>query len=114
MYDRMLIRKTHRITKIIATILLIVIVAVFSYSELGQFGFNNPASQDYCEIIKAAQASKDITKALFTLQVDKSLCLHRIDETNQYNRTFALLDFEQFHAPQKTTEVYLLNRTFLI
>lgn len=109
----MLISKIHRVSNIVAAILLTVIVSVFSYSELGQYGYDN-ASNDYCEIVKSAQASKDITKDLFMLQVDKSLCFHCIDETNQHNKTFAILDFEQFHTPQKTTKVYLFNRTFLI
>ena len=111
--DNMLISKTHRISNIVAAILLTVIVSVFSYSELGQYGCDN-AVNDYCEIVKSVQASKDLTKDLFKQQVDKSLCFHIIDETNQYNKTFAILDFEQCHTPRKTTEIYLFNRTFLI
>jgi hypothetical protein len=111
--DNMLINKTHKISKIVATILLTVIVSVFSYSELGQYGCDN-AVNDYCEIVKSAQASKDLSRNLFKQQVDKSLCFHIIDETNRYNKTFTILDSEQFHTPQKTTEIYLFNRTFLI
>lgn len=109
----MLISKTHRISNIVAAILLTVIVSVFCYSELGQYGFDN-AANDYCKIVKSAQVSKDITKDLFKPQVDKALCFHCIDETNQNTKALSILDSEQFYTPQKTTEVYLFNRTFLI
>lgn len=111
--DNMLISKIHRISSIVAAILLTVIVSVFSYSELGQYGFDN-AANDYCEIVKSAQASKDITKDLFKLQVDKSLCFHCLGENKQNTKVFLILDSEQFRTPQKTTEIYLFNRAFLI
>ncbi|MHB8929236.1 MAG: hypothetical protein ACYC5R_01420 [Melioribacteraceae bacterium] len=110
----MLISKTHRISKVIAAILLTVIVSVFSYSELGQYGFNNPTANDYCEIVKSAQASKDLTSNLFKLQVDRTIYLHCTEEENQLIASFKQVYSEQFHTPQKTTEVYLFNRTFLI
>jgi len=77
--DNMLINKTHRISNIVAAILLTVIVSVFSYSELGQYGCDNEVN-DYCEIVKSAQASKDLSRNLFKQQVDKSLYFHCIDE----------------------------------
>ncbi len=111
----MLISNTHRISKIVAAILLAVIISVFSYSELGQYGFDN-TTNDYCEIVKSAQASKDLTNNLFKLQVDKTISLHWIVEEINIIVAFKFnkLVSEQFHTPQKTTKVYLFNRTFLI
>jgi hypothetical protein len=113
-YDNMLLSNTNKISKVVATILLAAIVSVFSYSELWQNCFDNPTSNDYCEIVKSAQASKNLTKDLFKPQVDKSLCFHCIDEIDQRTKAFTIFVSEQFHTPQKTTEVYLFNRTFLI
>ncbi|MDF1613118.1 hypothetical protein [Stygiobacter electus] len=90
----------------------------FSYSELGQFAFEkeHPATQDYCEIVKVtkAETGKIALNNLFNLKVDKSIFLPYIDETRKQNTSFTKLDIEHLHSPQKTTEIYLYNRAFLI
>jgi len=110
----MLISKTHRISELVSLVLFAVIISVFSYSELGQYGFDNSGANDYCEIVKTAQVSKDLTNILFKLQIDKTICFHCVNEIDQQTKEFIILDSEQFHTPQKTNDVYLFNQAFLI
>ena len=97
----------------------------FSYSELGQFTFEkeHPATQDYCEIVKVtkAETGKTSVSDLFKLKVvqrtpfgEKSFSLHCIYEASKHCTLYYQLDIEHFHSPQKTTEIYLFNRAFLI
>lgn len=97
----------------------------FSYSELGQFvgEKENAAAQDYCEIVKVtkAETGKVAVSDLLKLRVvrrtpfgNNSICLPCIDETSIYRTSYYQLDIEHFHSPQKTTPLYLYNRTFLI
>lgn len=107
--------RINKISRLISIIILTIIVSVFIDSELIENCSKWNTAQDYCEIVKGAtQGSKDLTKDLFKLQLDKSICFHCIDETKQVTNAFTVLDSEHFHTPQKTTEVYLFNRTFLI
>lgn len=118
MQNSMLIHYINKATKIIAAIILTLIVFTFLHSEAGLLNYDgdNHGSHDYCEIVKTATAkvTKDSSQDIYKLQVDKSICYHCIDETKQLTKAFSILDFEQFYTPQKTTEVYLFNRTFLI
>ena len=90
----------------------------FSYSELGQFvsGKENSSSQDYCEIVKVikTEVGKVAISDLLKLKVEKSICMHCIDETSIHCTSYYQLDIEHFQTPQKTTPLYLYNRTFLI
>ncbi|MEW6195599.1 MAG: hypothetical protein AB1521_10635 [Bacteroidota bacterium] len=118
MQNSMLIDYINKTTKIIAAIILTVIVFTFLHSEAGLLNYDgdNHGAHDYCEIVKTAatKITKDISKSVVSLKVDKSICFHCIDETKQSTKAFTILDSEHFHTPQKTTEVYLFNRTFLI
>ena len=90
----------------------------FSYSELGQFAFEkeHPATQDYCEIVKVtkAETGKAAVGDLFKLKVEKSFSPHFIDEINIHFTSLNKLSIENLYSPQKTTKLYLYNRTFLI
>ena len=91
----------------------------FAYSEIGQFTveIEHPATQDYCEIVKVtkAETGKAAVSALFKLKVEKQICLHCIDLTNERILSYIKLDLEHFHTPQSTiNKIYLYNRTFLI
>ena len=113
-----MVSKIKKISNVIAAIILTVIVFAFLHSEAGLLNYDgdNHGSHDYCEIVKTAatKITKDISKSVVSLKVDKSICFHCIDETQQSTKAFTILDSEHFHTPQKTTEVYLFNRTFLI
>lgn len=103
---------------IAAIFVLAPLIFWFSYSELGQLvgEKGNAAAQDYCEIVKVtkAETGKIALNNLVNLKVDKSICLPYIDETRIQNTSFTKLDIEHFRSPQKTTEIYLFNRSFLI
>ncbi|MCL5028021.1 MAG: hypothetical protein M1480_03270 [Bacteroidetes bacterium] len=111
-------RIIHRTIKIISAFILLTIVFAFLHSEAGLLNYdgNNHGAHDYCEIVKTAttKIAKDVSKGSFKLTVDKSICFHCLDETNQHTRSFTTLDSKQCYAPKKTTEVYLFNSTFLI
>lgn len=106
------------ITKIISAFILTVIVFTFLHSEAGLLAYDGSdhGAHDYCEIVKIAttKITKDASKYIIKLEVNKSICFHCIDEPNQHTKSFAILDSDQFYTPQKTTEVYLFNQTFLI
>ncbi|MDF1613129.1 hypothetical protein [Stygiobacter electus] len=108
----------HRTTKTVSAFILVAIVFSFLHSEVGLLDYDdsNHGAHDYCEIVKLAttKIAKDVSKDSFKLTVDKSICFHCINEGNQHTKTFTVLNSEQLHSPQKTTEVYLFNRTFLI
>ncbi|MDO8549390.1 MAG: hypothetical protein Q7S39_04440 [Ignavibacteria bacterium] len=114
----LLLNKIKRISKVIAAIVLLVIAIVFIHSELGQCGRadNNYSLHDYCIIVKGAnvQSTNAAANDLLKLKVEKSICFHCINKTNEHISSYIKLDFEQFHTPQQTTEVYLFNRMFLI
>lgn len=101
-----------------ATFVLAPLLFWFAYSEIGQFTVEkeHPATQDYCEIVKVtkAETGKTSVNDLLKLKVDKSICLPYIDETRIQNTSFTKLDIEHFRSPQKTTKIYLFNRSFLI
>ncbi len=116
----MLNKMLKHTTKIISAFILTMIVFAFLHSEAGLLDFdgNNHGAHDYCEIVKTAttKITKDVSKDIFKLQVNKSVCFHCIDEINQNTSRLAVSvsDSEQSYIPQKTTDVYLFNRTFLI
>jgi hypothetical protein len=102
---------------IVAIFVLAPLLFWFSYSELGQLvGEKEIPTQDYCEIIKItkAETGKVSISDLFKLKVDKSISLPYVDETYIQITSFTKLDIEHFRSPQKTTEIYLFNRSFLI
>lgn len=104
-----------KISKLISIITLTILVFVFIDSELIENYSKWNTSQDYCEVIKGAtQVSKDLTKELFKLQFNKAYCVHCIDEMQKSINECTLLHLTQFNIPNKTTEVYLFNRTLLI
>lgn len=110
----------NRIIKSIAAAILAVIVFVFIYSELGQFGYtgDNPSSHDYCEIVKATltQTGKVAINDLFKLKVEKQICIHCNYDSIEQSLSYIQLDLEHFHTPPQTTtnKIYLYNRVFLI
>ncbi len=101
-----------------AVFMLMPLLFWFSYSELWQLvGENeNTTAQDYCEIVKVtkAETSKVALSDLLKLKVEKSICMHCIDETSIHCTSYYQLDIEHFQSPHKTTLLYLYNRTFLI
>lgn len=114
-----MIKHLIKYRSLVATIfVLIPFLFWFSYSELGQFTFEkeHPATQDYCEIAKVIkeETGKAAVGDLFKLKVEKSICMHCVDETRINCTSYYQLDIEHFQTPQKTTQLYLYNRTFLI
>lgn len=102
-----------------AVFVLMPLIFWFSYSELGQLigEKENPAAQqDYCANVKLtkAETGKASVSDLFKLKVEKPICVHCIDETSIHNNSINKLVTEHFYSPQKTTEIYLFNRAFLI
>lgn len=109
-----------------AVFMLMPLLFWFSYSELGQLlsEKENPAAQqDYCEIVKVTKTETgkvDLSDS-FKLKVvrrtpfgDKSVCPPCLDETSIHHTSYTKLNIEHFHQTQKSTKVYLYNRTFLI
>jgi hypothetical protein len=101
--------------KITPSILLFVLAFNFLHSEIiDQFEGNSECqAQDYCTLVQAASV-KISSSDLLKLKIDKPFRFRCIDEIKQPVKAFSILDSEQSHTPQKTTEVYLFNRTFLI
>ena len=101
-----------------AVFMLTPLLLWFFYSELGQFvgGKENSSSQDYCEIVKVTkvETGKAAISDLFKLKVEKSFSPHFIDEINTHLTSLNKLPIENLYSPQKTTLLYLYNRTFLI
>lgn len=100
-----------------AILVLAPLLLWFFYSEIGQYTIEkeNP-TQDYCEVVKVSKAEtgKISLSDLFRLKVDKSICLHCIDETGAHIISYNNSDVEQFHSPQNSTQIYLFNEAFLI
>lgn len=90
----------------------------FAYSEIGQYTVEkqHPPVQDYCLVVRVikTEISKTAANSLFKLKVEKSVCMHCIEETSLHNIALINLDVEHFYSPQKTTPIYLYDRTFLI
>lgn len=89
----------------------------FSYSELGQIvGEKGNPTQDYCEIVKVTrvETSKISLSDLFKLTVEKSVCLHCIEERSSHFTSLNKFETDHFFSLQKTTEIYLFDRAFLI
>lgn len=119
---------THLIKYRISLATILVLAPLFfwfAYSEIGQFTIEkeHPTTQDYCEIVKVtkAETGKTSVSDLFKLKVvqrtpfgEKSFSLHCIYEASKHCTSYYQLDIEHFHSPQKTTEIYLFNRAFLI
>ena len=114
-----MIKHLIKYRSLVATIFVLVpFLFWFSCSEFGQFTFEkeHPATQDYCEIVKVtkAETGKAAVGDLFKLKVEKSFSPHFIDEIDTHLASLNKLSIENLYSPQKTTEIYLFNRTFLI
>ena len=105
-------------TKAIAVIILMMIAFAFIHSEFNMFNFDedNHGTHDYCEIVKSSivKVSKNVASSIVNLKIDKSICFHRIDKASEHISSNIKLDFERFYTLQKTTDIYLHNRVFLI
>lgn len=105
-------------SKIISAFLLISLAFVFLHSEVGLLDVDgsNHSSHDYCEILQTAviKITSSDPSSSNKLQVEKTTSIIYVSKTNLYTKTFSVLDLKQFYTPQKTTEVYLLNQSFLI
>lgn len=112
-----MIKHLSKYRSLVAAVFLAPLLFWFSYSELGQIvGETENSTQDYCETVKVikTETGKVALSDLFKLKVEKSVCKHCIDDINAYIISYNSSDGEQFHSPQKTTQIYLFNRTFLI
>lgn len=103
---------------IAAIFVLIPLLFWFAYSEIGQYTVEkqHPPAQDYCLVARVikTEISKTAANNLFKLKAEKSVCMHCIEETSLCNGALINLDIEHFCPPQKTTPIYLYDRTFLI
>ncbi len=108
----------HIEIKSVSAILLAVFIFAFIHSELGQFTPKGDIHNfhDYCQIVDGAttQLQKTVSTNVFKLQEIKDICFHCVNEVTPSLTSYINLEFEQFNAPHKTTEVYLHNRSFLI
>lgn len=113
-----MIKRLSKYRSLVAAVFVIAPLLIwFSYSELGQIvGEKGNPTQDYCEIVKVtkAETSKISLSDLFKLKVEKAICILCIDEISAHITSYNNSDVEQFHSPQKTTQIYLYNQTFLI
>lgn len=104
--------------KIITVIILTMITLAFLHSEFELFNFDehNHGTHDYCEIVKTStiRVTNYFAKSLVNLKKNNSICFHCVEKANQQITSYFKLDFEQFHTPQKNTDIYLHNRVFLI
>lgn len=102
----------------VAILVLAPLLAWLLYSELGQFTIEKEylATQDYCQIVNVTktETGKVAVSDLFKLKVEKTICYTNIDATSIQRTSYSQLDIEYFHAPQKTSKIYLFNSTFLI
>ena len=102
--------------KILPAILLFVLAFNFINSEImDQFEGRSECQQthDYCKLVQAASI-KTSSSDFLKLKVEKSFCFHCINKESEHISSYINLDIEQFHSPQKTKQVYLHNRVFLI
>lgn len=110
----------HRINRILITIAVIILTAItftFLHSEIGLFGFDGTchSTNDYCEIIKNTNNnSKTLKDELPKLELNKSLCLHCITETETQAVQVYFGNTVQHQIVKHSTKAYLFNRTFLI
>ena len=114
-----MIKHLIKYRSLVATIFVLVpFLFWFSCSEFGQFTFEkeHPATQDYCEIVKVtkAETGKAAVGDLFKLKVEKSFSPHFIDEIDTHLASLNKLSIENLYSPQKTTLLYLYNKTLLI
>ncbi len=103
---------------IAATFILVPLLFWFAYSEIGQYTIEkqHPPAEDYCLVARVikTEISKTTANNLFKLKVEKSFCMHCVDETSVHNTVLINLEIEHFYPPHKTTPIYLYDRTFLI
>ena len=101
-----------------AVFMLMPLLFWFSYSELWQLsGENkNTTAQDYCEIVIVTKVEAGSTAAshLVKLEVEKTFCPNSFGEINLNGISFENRVITHLKTPQRTTQIYLYNRTFLI
>ena len=102
--------------KIIFIFLLLVLSFDFFHSEIIDHSEAKNECQkmhDYCKLVQTASV-KNSSSDLLKLNVEKSICFHCINKASEHNSSYNKLNFEQFYTSQKTTDIYLHNRVFLI
>ena len=114
----MLIYRNSRTLKIIAAVILVVMTFLFIHSELEQFSHegDNHRNHDYCEIVDGAtrQTSKVAPTDLLKLKGNNLFYIHCLDEITLNLSEIKILALLDYHSPQRSNEIFLHNRTFLI
>lgn len=113
----MLIHRKNKTSKEIVIIILTAITFTFLHSEIGLFGFDGTchSTNDYCEIIKNTNSnSKTLKDELPKLELNKSLCLHCINEPETQVVQVYFERTDHHLIVKQSTKAYLFNRTFLI
>ncbi len=108
--------KLKTIIKILPALLLFTLGFNFIHSEIiGQFEGKSECQKtyDYCKLVQTASV-KTSSGDLLIPNVERSICFHYISKASEYISSYIKLDFEQFHTLQKTTDIYLHNKVFLI
>lgn len=113
----MFTNKTNKITKNIAVIIIAVIAFIFLHSEFGLFDFddNNHSTHDYCEIVKNTTAhSKIFQQKLLKFEFNDAICFHCFEKNEKQTVQINFEIVNQKLGANPSTDLYLLNRTFLI
>ncbi|MEW6506166.1 MAG: hypothetical protein AB1432_00315 [Bacteroidota bacterium] len=103
--------------QITALILLGFFVFSFLHSELGFLDFDgdNHGAHDYCQIVKNTNPhSKILREDLPKLELNKNICIHCFEEI-EAQETQTSFERTDYHLKAKpSTDLYLVNNTFLI
>ncbi len=107
----------NKLKKTIALLLLGFFVFSFLHSELGFLNFDgdNHGAHDYCQIVKNTNVnSKILREELPKLELNKDICLHCFEEIKAQETQTSFEKTDQYLKAKPSTDLYLLNNTFLI
>jgi len=113
----MKIKLRNSAKRIIALLLLGIILFSFLHSELGflDYGGNNQACKDYCEIFKDANTHTNILRDnLPKPELDKEICIHCLEEIYLQTEQSCFERSGGHQLVKQSTHIYLFNGTFLI
>lgn len=107
----------HRISKVVAAIVLSLVVFNFLHSELGflDYDSNQHGAHDYCEIVKSINShGKSLKDELQKLELKKDLNIYGIDEIQEQLLKSYFNNTDHSPVLKQSKEVYLFNQAFLI
>ncbi|MBK6912484.1 MAG: hypothetical protein IPH11_01950 [Ignavibacteriales bacterium] len=112
----MLIGNTHRMLKVIVSVIFTVFIIIFLHSEFGLFDFdeNNHSTHDYCYLVDNTTAQTLTQSTLPQLKVEGSFCFHCIQEIETNEILATTFEYKDFIYPLKNSDLYILNKVFLI